>query len=137
MSTFSHALAVALEEAEITQAYLAQKSGLSPGMISRYMQGAYRPDKDSLAKICLGLPSECACKVVAAHLQDETPDDVAGKVLVLAGVSVKENEPDADEVRKLNSKTRKAVLFLARLALQDADMQDMLQGLARYLGCKI
>jgi len=137
MSTFSHALALAVEEAKITQAALAQKSGLSPGMISRYMMGAYRPDKESLTKLCLGLPEHCACKVVAAHLKDETPEEMTKFILVLAESKVKEDEPVPSDLANLNTRTRKAVLFLARLALKDSDAQDMLQSMARYLGCKI
>ena len=73
-----------------------------------------------------------------AYLEDEVPESCKGLIRIGSqNPRVKEDIPIPEEILKLDSKTLKAILFIARTALLDKEAQDALQSTARYLGCKI
>ncbi len=55
MSTFATMLDEYLQKAEITQAILAERVGLTPAAISQYLSGSRDPELKSLLQICVAL----------------------------------------------------------------------------------
>lgn len=138
MSRFSNCLTQVIAESGRLQAEWAAKAGLSQSIVSRYCVGASRPDVKSMEKLCAGLADESAQKLLMAYIEDDLPENVRHLVQIrLTKGSVREDEPTPQEFNALDKKTKKAILFLTRIALKEPDAQAALQSTARYLGCKI
>src|SRR5688572_7944347 len=138
MSHYSHALQKVIDDYfDGRQAGLAEKCDLPPGTVSKHCSGEYRPDLETLEKICKALKPDVRARLITAHLQDETPASahyyVTIKPLPEEGASRMDEKPSSN-LDQLDRKTRNAIEFIAAQALKNKDARDALQHTARFLG---
>ena len=140
MSHYSHALQKVIDEYfDGRQAGLAEKSEIPSGTISKHCSGDYRPDLETLEKICKALKPEVRARLVSAHLQDETPPSARYYLTIkpLPGDDASRVDEKPSKLDGLDRKTRKAIEFIAEKAIENKDAKDALQHTAKFLGCEL
>lgn len=140
MSNYSHALQSVLEEGfDGKQMRLAEKCDVPQSLISRHLTGNFRPDLDSLEKICATLGPDLRAKLAVAHLHDETPASARFYVRVQPAsdstAEVIHEMPPA--FARLDHKTRRALEFIAQTAMDSKDACEAIQSTARFLGADL
>ena len=140
MSNYSHALEALIQEHfDGRQLSLAEKCDISQAVISKHCTGKYRPDLDTLEKICSALEPGQRAKLAIAHLNDETPPSARYYVTVKSsedsGASVIHEIPPA--LYRVDNKTRRALEFIAGLAMESKDACDAIQSTAQFLGADL
>ena len=78
--TFAACLGAALDEAGLTQGELAERVGIAPASVSRYMSGKRLPRIETVRKIAdaLGISVEVLCR-------DDAADELAESALLVCG----------------------------------------------------
>lgn len=140
MSNYSHALNAAIEkDFDGKQSALSKRAGVPSSMVSRHCSGNFRPDAESLDKICSVLEPESGAQVAAAHLHDETPRSAKDLIQVSTRTTARQafvdhQEPLPPAFTRLDPKTQRALEILAEAALDNDNARDALQHTAKFIG---
>lgn len=140
MSNYSHALKSIIDEAfEGRQLSLAEKCDVPHSLVSRHCSGEYRPDQESLEKICAAMSTPLRAKLAGAHLHDETPPSARNYVTIQTSdggrAHTMSETPSAFE--RLDNKTRRAFEYLATIAMDSKDACEAIQSTAKYMGADL
>ena len=129
MSQFSNQFAKSLEECELTQTAVQEKTELSQGSISRYVNGEIRPDIEALEKICLVFPKEHRVALLLAYLDDDIPRSLNNLVAVEAKTPTVRVQEDSPAYRaRMPKELRDAYDHLGAAALEDASIAQVIIG---------
>ena len=104
--------------------------------MSRYVAGSVRPSLQVLEKLCLQLEPKFRAEIAAAHLKDELPESAHLLVRIQPVDDGKENRPLVSQHpgrAKLPKDLRDAFDFLEHMAIDNPDLSDHIQTLARML----
>jgi hypothetical protein len=116
------------------QMRLSETCGVPQSLISRHLTGKYRPDMDTLERVCAALPDESCGQLSAAHLEDEIPPSARRFVSVNTTITGKGvNSASQHALERLDSETRDALETLASEALINKDACEMLKSTARII----
>src|SRR4051812_16364914 len=125
MSNYSHALNAAIDkDFEGKQTILSTRAGVPTSLVSRHCSGNFRPDAESLEKICGAMSPEACAQVAAAHLHDETPKIARESIQIIVDASSRNryslnDAPRPPAFARLDPKTQRALEILAEEALDN------------------
>jgi transcriptional regulator with XRE-family HTH domain len=132
MSLFSNALARAIEELGEPQNAFAQRAGLDPRTLNKYVRGRIDCGPANIQIIVRQLPNKQRADVLTAWLRDMIPEVGAGLVSILPNDTARAADLDFP-TPMLQRDLREAVNYLVEQAQRYTAIADLLIDLASAL----
>jgi transcriptional regulator with XRE-family HTH domain len=131
MSRFATQLRTLMEARGINQTRACERTGISGGQMSRYVNGKNRPPRDEFAKLA-NLFSDDADRtdLLVAYLEDRIPKSARGLVRIRRADPRRAPEQFRADMPK---RLREALDGLAELAIEDQAVADYLIATWRVL----
>lgn len=127
MSHFSNQLRLSLERNAFTQTLACERSESSPAMMSRYVSGENRPEKDAFEKIASIFPREDRRGLLLAYLLDDIPDSLSNELVIQPRRETARVSEDAPPYRaRMAKKLREAHDFIGQDAMTNEATADWL-----------